>query len=115
MTAYGFMIPILPGQEEPYRQFLADLQGLRRAEYETTWQHLGMRTNRIWLQPTPQGSVAIVYLEADDMDRVFTEIATSDAPFLGWWRAQVLAIHGVDFSQPLPAPPNEQLFDWSEA
>ena len=115
MPAYGFMLPILPGQEEADRRVFAELQGARRAEYEAAWRRLGVRTERVWHQPTPQGTVAVVYLEADDLGRVFEGIATSTDPFVVWWRDQILAIHGVDLSQPLPAPPNEQIQDWSDA
>jgi hypothetical protein len=115
MAAYAFMVPILPGQEEADRRFFAELQGPRRAEYEAAWRRLGLRTERVWHQSTPQGTVAVVYLEADDVDRAFAGIATSDDPFLVWWRAQILAVNGLDLTQPLPGPPNEQVHDWSDA
>jgi hypothetical protein len=115
MASYGFMVPILPGQEETDRRFMAELRGPRRAEYEAAWRRLGIRADRAWHQPTPQGTVAVVYLEADDLGRAFAGIATSDDPFLVWWRAQILAVHGLDFSQPLPGPPNEQIHDWNGA
>src|SRR3712207_5905197 len=112
MATYGFMLPILPGQEEADRRFFPELQGARRAEYEAAWRQLGMR---VWHQPTPQGTFAVVYLEADDPGRMFEGLATSTDPFVAWWRAQILAIHGLDLSQPLPAPPNEQVHDWTDA
>ena len=115
MPAYAFMLPILPGQEETDRRLFADLQGPRRAEYEAAWRRLGLRVERTWHQATPQGTVAVAYLEADDLGRVFEGIAASDDPFVVWWRAQILAIHGVDLSQPLPGPPNEQVHDWSDS
>ncbi len=115
MPAYGFMLPILAGQEEADRRMFAEIQGPRRAAYEAAWRRLGLRTERTWHQQTPQGTVAVVYLEADDLERVFAGIATSDDPFVVWWRAQILAAHGVDLTQPLPGPPNEQVHDWSDA
>ena len=115
MAAYGFVVPVLPGQEEADRRFFAELQGPRRAEYEAAWRGLGLRVERTWHQQTPQGTVAVVYLEADDLGRAFAGIATSTDPFVAWWRGQILADHGVDMSQPLPGPPNEQVHDWSDA
>ena len=115
MAAYAFVVPILPGQEEADRRFFAELQGARRAEYEAAWRRLGVRAERVWHQQTPQGTVAVVYLEADDPGRMFEGLATSDDPFVAWWRAQILAIHGLDLSHPLPGPPNEQIHDWSDA
>ena len=66
------------------------------------WRRLGVKTERVWHQQTPEGTFAVVYLEADDLGRVFTGLATSDDPFVTWWREQILAVHGVDLSQPLP-------------
>jgi hypothetical protein len=113
MAAYAFMLPILPGQEEEDRRVFAELQGARRAEYETAWQEIGLRRERVWHQQTPQGTVAVVYLEADDPGQAFTNIATSTNPFVVWWREQMQAIHGLDLTQPMPGPPNEQVHDWS--
>jgi hypothetical protein len=115
MAVYAFAVPILAGQEEADRRFFAELQGPRQQEYETTWRRLGVRADRIWHQVTPDGTMAVVYLEADDMDRFFAEVATGTDPFLVWFRSQILAIHGLDLTQPLPGPPNTLLHDWSAA
>jgi hypothetical protein len=115
MAAYAFMLPILPGQEETDRRLFAELQGARRGEYEAAWRRLGVKTERVWHQQTPEGTFAVVYLEADDLGQVFTGLATSDDPFVTWWREQILTVHGVDLSQPLPGPPNAQIHDWSDA
>ena len=113
MATYAFMLPILPGQEEADRAIFRELQGPRRAAYEAAWRRLGVRAERTWHQRTPQGTVAVVYLEADDLGRVFEGIATADDPFVAWWREQIKAVHGVDMTQPLPGPPNEQVHDWA--
>ena len=113
MAAYAFMLPILPGQEELDRRVFAEVQGPRRAEYEAAWKEIGFQRERIWHQQTPQGTVAVVYLEADDLERAFSSIATSTNPFVVWWREQIQTIHGLDLTQPMPGPLNEQIHDWS--
>ncbi len=115
MARYAFMLPILPGWEEADRRLFAEIQGPRRAEYEAAWRRLGVRTERTWHQRGPQGTLAVVYLEADDQGQVFADIAASDDPFVVWWREQIKAVHGVDLTQPLPGPPNEQVHDWTNA
>ena len=89
MAAYAFTLPILPGQEEDDQRFMAELGGSRRAEYEAAWKRLGVRAERVWHQPTPQGTFAVVYVEADDPGRMFEGLATSDDPFVVWWRRQI--------------------------
>ncbi len=115
MARYAFALPILPGQEETDRRVFAELRGPRRAEYEAAWRRLGIRAERVWHQQTPQGTLAVIYLEADDPGQVFAQLAASDDPFVAWWREQIKAIHGIDLTQPLPGPPNTHVHDWSEA
>jgi hypothetical protein len=115
MAAYAFVLPILPGQEETDRRLFAELQGARRADYEAAWHRLGVKAERVWHQQTPQGTFAVVYLEADDLDQVFGGLASSDDLFVVWWREQIKTVHGVDLSQPRPGPPNAQIHDWSDA
>jgi hypothetical protein len=115
MQKYAFAVPILPGQEAANRQFAAELTGPRRADFEASRQRMGIRGERVWTQATPQGTMSVVYLEADDLGRAFTELATSQDRFDVWWRQQILAMHGIDFSQPLPGPPNELILEFSNS
>lgn len=114
MAAYGFTVPVLPGQEAADRQFITEIQGPRRAAYEATWRRFGVHAERIWHQVTPQGTVAVVYLELDDPGQLFGGLATADDPFVVWFREQILAIHGLDLTQPPSGPPNELLHEWSD-
>ena len=113
MAAYAFFVPILPGQEEADRRFMAEMVGARRAEFEASRRRHGMRTERVWQQSTPQGTFAVIYVEVDDPGQAFASIASSTDPFDVWFREQALAVHGLDLSQPMPGPLNEQVLDWS--
>jgi hypothetical protein len=115
MAMYAFVVPVLPGMEERNRRFAAELQGPRNAEFRASRERAGTDVERVWMQATPTGTVSIVYLEADDLGRAFGTFATSQAPFDVWWRQQILEIHGIDLSQPLPGPMNEQIFDFTRA
>lgn len=70
MAAYAFVLPILPGQEETDRRLFTALQGPRRAEYAAAWRQQGVTAERVWHQQTPEGTLAVVYLEADDLESV---------------------------------------------
>lgn len=113
MASYAFALPIVPGQEDANRHFAEELMGPRRAEFEASRRRMGIAVERVWQQPTPQGTISVVYLEGDDLGKAFQVLATSQDPFDRWWHEQVIAIHGVDLRQPLPGPPNEQLIDWN--
>lgn len=111
MPSYGFVVPILPGKVEQDHLFAAELAGPRKAEHEASRARLGIIREQVWLQETPQGTMSVVYLEAEDMERAFIGLATSQDPHDQWWRGQILEIHGIDLSQGLPGPPNAQIMD----
>jgi len=60
---------------------------------------MGVSVERVWHQTTPQGDLAIVYEEADDLAQGLPRLAASQEPFDVWFKQQVLEIHGVDFNQ----------------
>ena len=110
MASYAFAAPVLPGKTEAVRRLAAEGSGPRRSEFEEFQRRVGITTQKVWLQQTPQGDISVVYWEVDDLARVFQELASSDKPFDRWYLQQVKEIHGVDLTQPLP--PNELIFQW---
>src|SRR5262245_31143325 len=102
MASYAFVVPVLPGMEERNKQFSADILGPRRTEYLASRERAKTKVERVWMQQTPAGTVSIVYLEADDFGQAFGTLTTSQDPFDVWWRQQILEIHGIDLTQPLP-------------
>ncbi|MGH2704908.1 MAG: hypothetical protein ACRDJ4_07410 [Actinomycetota bacterium] len=50
------------------------------------------------------GDLAVVSIEADDLEHVFSQLATSQEPFGQWFREVILAGQGLDLSQPSPPP-----------
>ena len=110
--AVAFTLPILPGKTETDRQVMSSFwSGERQADFQASRERHGIRREAAWIQSAPDGDVAIVYLEADDLDAAFHGIATSDDPFDQWFREYVLEVHGYDFTQ--PAPPPELVLDYS--
>jgi hypothetical protein len=109
MGSFAFGAPILPGKEDACRQFAQELTGPRRSEFEASRRRLGLTTERLYLQHTPQGALLIVYGEGD---RLPEGLATSQDPFDVWFRQQNQDILGVDLTQVPPGPPSEQIFEW---
>jgi len=112
MASFASVFPILPGKTEQWKRFCQEMVGPRRSEYEASNKRLGITRDFAALQQTPQGDVTVVYLEAQDIPRVFEGYASSQEPFDVWYREQLKDIHGVDFSQPLPGPLPEVFIDW---
>ena len=104
MASLAFALPILPGKTEELKRLAEDLGGPHSAEMQDLLRRFGVANENWYLQQTPQGDMAIVYLEGEDIGRSFGEFIASAAPFDRWYKGQLLAIHGIDFNQPLPGP-----------
>ena len=58
----------------------------------------------VWHQETPDGTVAVVYLEADDIPTAMQSLATPDDPFDEWFRGLVKEVHRIDMTEGGPPP-----------
>lgn len=111
MPALAFTVPILPGKEDADRQWFQEMEGPRRAEYLRSRERLGVQREVVWHQRTPEGTLAIVYMELDDPQRMFEGVGASDDPFDQWFREKAKEIHGIDLSQPSPYGIPQMVFD----
>jgi hypothetical protein len=103
-------------QEEPWRRFLQEHSGSRYDEYAESRRNLGISDESVWLAPKPSGGgIAVVYLEAEDLERALRELAESEVPFDTWYEAQMRKLLGCDFARLPRLARGELLFAWREA
>ena len=111
MQTIGFIAPLLPGKTETDRAAMISCwRGERRQDYEASRRRLGITREAVFIQPTPNGDVAVVYWEADDIETALTGLATSDDPFDAWFRDHVRDVHGMNVEDGFPPP--EQVMDF---
>lgn len=111
MQTIGFIAPLLPGKTETDRAAMISCwRGDRRQAYEESRRRLGITREAVYIQPTPNGDVAVVYLEADDVAAAMKGVATSDDPFDRWFRDHVREVHGLNLEEGFPPP--EQVMDY---
>jgi hypothetical protein len=115
MVTMAFASPILPGRLEAWYRFNQETLGTWRAEHDALNRRCGVARELAWRQETPQGDLAIIYLELEDPSRLFGELARSGEPYAIWFREQTLAIHGLDLSDPQAGAPSSLEFDWAAA
>ena len=107
----AFAAPLLPGKADADRDALASTQsGERKADYESSRRRAGITREAVWLQSTPDGDVAVVLIEADDIAAALGTLAGSQEPFDVWFREHIQEVHGMDLSEGFPPP--EQLLDF---
>jgi len=111
MAVFNGAFPILPGKEQGARDFAATCIGERRTGFEAQLARGGL-TRETWaLQETPMGSFMLVWFQGPDIEKAFTELATSDDEFTIWFRGQVKDVTGVDLGAPPEGPPPDVLVD----
>ena len=103
MGGFAFSIPVVPGKEDLDRSTLDEMLGARREEYEAALRDAGITRQAIWHQETPNGTVAVVYVEGDDPESAVAHFGSSDEPLNTWFRDQMKEVHGVDISQSAPS------------
>ena len=113
MAVFNGVFPILPGKEQGGRDFAAAIMGERRKEFDTL-QTTSRVTRETWaLQETPMGSFMLVWFEAPDIEKVFTDLATSGSEFSIWFLGQVKDVTGVDLGAPPESPVPDVLVEWT--
>src|ERR1035437_7544734 len=109
--ALPFVSPILPGKTEIDRaamQSCAD--GERQEAHHASRERRGITREAVWIQQTPGGDFAVVYLEADDIQAAMAGMGESPDPFDSWFREHILEVHGIDLANGFPPP--EQVIDF---
>ena len=113
MAALAFVASILPGKQEALRRFYQALEGSRCPQYEELHKRLRITKELVWLAETPQGDMAIVYVEADSPERMIPDLAASQLPFDCWFKEQLLELYGLDVQKHRAKQLNELVFAWS--
>ena len=103
MATFAFVAPLLPGKAETDREAMQRFStGEEKEAYEASRRALGFKREAVWHQETPDGTIAIVLWEADDIEAAFGGIAQSDEPFDRQFRDFLRDVHGLDVANDPP-------------
>jgi len=105
-------MPVLPGKKDVLMQYLKDITGPMKKDFERSEKHLGIKKEAWFLQSSPEGDVLLVYIEANDVSKAFGDFAVSKDPFEVLARNTMKEFTGVDFSVPQKGPPPAQLYSY---
>lgn len=105
MPMIAFASPLLPGMTDVDREAMTSFQsGERKVAYEDSRRRAGIRREAAWIQTTPNGDFAVVYMEADDLAGAFAALGGSNEPFDRWFRDHVRHVHGFSLEDDFHAP-----------
>jgi hypothetical protein len=104
MQCIAFAAPVLPGKTGADRAAMASVQGERKAAFESSRERHGITREAVWIQPTPGGDVALVYLEAEDLPAAFAGLGSSQDPFDAWFRDVIREVHGIELTEGFQPP-----------
>lgn len=111
MALYAFVAPIQPNKTEDFRQFVADLNGSRKQEYESSRAKAGFQRESIFLQNTASGPMVVVIQEADSQKAALDSLRGMKDSFNVWYFQKIKDIHGLDIVG-ADVPMNELLLDY---
>ena len=111
MPLYAFVAPIQPNKTEEFRQFVKDLNGSRKKEYEDSRQKAGFEQEAMFLQKTPMGEMVVIVQVADSQKAALDALRSMKDPFNVWYFQKLKDIHGVDIVGS-DVPLNELLLDF---
>ena len=105
MTRIAMAMPVLPGKEPAWRDYVSQLGAPEvRDEYIASRRAAGMTHETVWSEQTPDGRLmAVVLMESDDIEGLFSALQKSEDPFTERFREFIRDVHGVDLvTDPLP-------------
>ena len=111
MQSVAFVAPMLPGKTEIDRAAMRSCaDGERTEAHHASRERRGITRESVWIQQTPGGDFAVIYLEADDLQVAMAGLGNSPDPFDSWFRDHILEVHGIDLANRFQPP--EQVIDF---
>jgi hypothetical protein len=114
---YRFAIPypVLPGKTDPEVKEAADYFRNHPGDYRQSRRDAGVSLERVYLQKTPMGGLAVAYIEAEKpFAETFPALLDTSLEVNRYFADFIHRVHGVDLSQAATAPPPETIVDWSD-
>jgi hypothetical protein len=93
-------IPVLPGKTEKARDFMRELGGARRSEFDASERRIAITKELWYLAKLPSGNHLIGYMEAADFNRALQAFVASRDPFDLWFKGGMLGVTGLDLNNP---------------
>ena len=113
MDQICLVVPILPDKTDDARDFMRELEGKRKPDYDRSERRIGI-TKEVWyLAHTPGGDQFVAYMESDDFGRALSQFSESHDGFDLWFKRRLADSTGLDLNTPPSGPLPELLSSYS--
>ena len=109
MTSIAFAVPVKPGKTKEAREFIEELLGARRDEFDKNRRQRGTQRITVFHQPWPAEQF-IVYMESDDHHKAMRDHDPADE-FEAWFVKRYEDVTGVSPDKLSPSV-SEVVLDW---
>jgi hypothetical protein len=103
----------LRASREALDAFAAQLKGRRAADAAAFYRRYGVADESWHVQETPIGPWVIAVTILADPAEAAPRFAQASEEFESWFKAEVLALTGIDQNVAPLGPPSTQVFRWS--
>jgi hypothetical protein len=95
-----FALPVLPNKSDHAREFMRQLDGPRKIDFDRSERRIGI-TKELWfLAKLPSGDHLVGYMEAADFGGAIQAFVGSRDVFDMWFKSEMLAVTGLDLNNP---------------
>ena len=82
MQSYCGALPVLQGKRDALMQFIKDITGPMKKDFERSEKHLGIKKESWYLQSTPEGDWLLIYMEANDVAKAAVWLASDESDYV---------------------------------
>jgi hypothetical protein len=93
-------IPVLAGQGQAARSFMANLEGAQRDAYAESEQRIGIEKELWFISQVGEQELLVAYMESGDFASAFAQFVASRDPFDLWFKEQLADATGLDLNDP---------------
>jgi len=98
-------VPLSAGKHAAWEEWIAELNGPRKGEFDDMNARLGLTEHSAHLQPTPDGNYLVIARhEGAGGDSFLSNMMASDNEFDQWFLGRVADLHELDPAAEPPAP-----------
>lgn len=95
-------LPVMPGKLQDARDFMQELELVRKQAYHLSEQRIGVVRELWWLASLESGEYLIAYMESNDFAHALGTFSLSQNEFDLWFKQHMLAVTGLDLNHPPP-------------